>query len=340
MVTYAFSCERFTFEEGFDDLFSSELGFCSIIHEIAHKWAIGTFESINIKSFNERSTQFIYPNEQISCVSSPYYDMIPGGTIEVNVFMANHLSFDLIQVTVLDEHNADAGTRTKWGYEFAEGWGTIQITILGRSPFRGLFSILGMASAHSTVLVDSIRYLPPGISESDCLLYETDDDDSNNVTTDGIIIDTTDVTIDKTTNYTTDVTIDKTTNYTTDVTIDKTTNYILYTDNMTDNNTHDITDVTTTGDANSSTDDTTLAVTDDASDDTTDNISNDSTDVIPTESTIRESGEDISTSPTPICDHGKDGLFARLKMAILVAVNVSGEVVAPNPACQCQNNLP
>ncbi|CAB3244796.1 unnamed protein product [Arctia plantaginis] len=308
MVTYAFSCERFTFEEGFDDLFSSKLGFCS---HYVRTWAIGTFESINMEGFHERSTQFIYPNEQTSCVSSPFYDMIPGGTIEVNVFMANHLSFDLIQVTVLDEHNADAGTATKWGADFAEGWSTIQITILGNSPFRGLITILGRAAAHSTVLVDSIRYLPPGISESDCLLYETDDDESNNVTTDGNIIDTTDVTIDHTT------------------------------DSTTDNITHNITDVTnydtTTGDANNSTDGTTFAVTDDASDYTTENISNDSTDVIPTESTIRESEEDISTSPNPI---SKDGLFARLKMAILVAVNVSAEVVAPKPACQCQNNLP
>ncbi|CAB3260586.1 unnamed protein product [Arctia plantaginis] len=139
MVSYAFPCKRFTFEEGFDEQFSSELGFCS---NIGLTWAIGTYESINMEGFHELSTQFIYPNEQISCVSSPSYDMLPGGTIEVNVFMGNHLANDLIQVMVLDEHNADAGTATQWGADFAEGWDTIRITILGNSPFRGLVSII------------------------------------------------------------------------------------------------------------------------------------------------------------------------------------------------------
>ncbi|CAB3244793.1 unnamed protein product [Arctia plantaginis] len=138
ILSYASPCERFTFEEDFDELFSTGLGFCSFIDGT---WVIGTFESMNMEGFHERSTQFIYPNEQTSCVSSPAFDMDPGGIIEVNIFMTNHVANDLIQVMVLEGY-AEVGIATQWGHDFAGGYGTIQITIVKSSPFRGVVSII------------------------------------------------------------------------------------------------------------------------------------------------------------------------------------------------------
>lgn len=138
MVSYAFPCARFTFEEGFDEEFSAELGICP---SMPGTWAIGTFESLNMEAFHERSTQFIYPDAQISCVTSPDFDMVPGGIIEVNTFMANSGIGNIIQVTVLDESNADAGGGTEVGSAFPGAWGTIRITVIGNSPFRGRVSI-------------------------------------------------------------------------------------------------------------------------------------------------------------------------------------------------------
>lgn len=138
IVPYAFPCERFTFEEGFDELFSTDSGFCSFIDGT---WVIGTFESMNMEGFHERSAQYIYPNEQTSCISSPTFVMDPGGIIEVNIFMANQMDNDLIQVMILEEYS-EVGTASQWGHDFAGGWGTIQITIVKNSQFRGIVSII------------------------------------------------------------------------------------------------------------------------------------------------------------------------------------------------------
>lgn len=53
------------------------------------------------------------------------------------------------------------------------------------NTFLFQISIVGVATERSIILVDSFRYLPPGESAMDCSLYETDDDDSENITTNG-----------------------------------------------------------------------------------------------------------------------------------------------------------
>lgn len=137
-VSCVFSCKIFIFEEGIDETFSTESGICAFPDK---SWLIGSYESIKMEGFHELSKTFIAPNEQFSCVSSPTFFMDPGGIIEVNIFMTNNVHTDFIHVTVSDKDNADAGSVTQWGHDYAGGWDTIQIKILGLSSFEGFVSI-------------------------------------------------------------------------------------------------------------------------------------------------------------------------------------------------------
>ncbi|KAJ8718621.1 hypothetical protein PYW08_002858 [Mythimna loreyi] len=169
------SCVRYTFEENYNNWLEHQWGsFCDSFPA----WIAGKYSDLDVTSPNERSNSFITPLSSgvLSCVSSFIFTMTDGGTIEVNTYMKPTQLTD--QITILVHlHPSEAtivgqGTILAYDPNFVEGWYNLRIPLTGPPTYEGYISILGMASPNSTVLVDSFRYIPPSMDESECTIYE------------------------------------------------------------------------------------------------------------------------------------------------------------------------
>ncbi|MBN4724491.1 hypothetical protein H4F31_24160, partial [Escherichia coli] len=88
-----------------------------------------------------------------------------------------------------------------------------------RNVITGFVMFMGMASSSSTVLIDSFRYIPPGMDESDCELYES------------VFESTTEITTETTTEVTTETITEFTTMTTEVITVEPTTGSTTATEN-------------------------------------------------------------------------------------------------------------
>lgn len=138
LISHAFSdsCEIYTFEEGFEVLFTSNMGVCADLPE----WNIGRFEDTYLTDHNEYSTKFIYPQQNFSCITSFPFAINPGGVIEVNIFMEAAAVTD--QIHVLAMKYVSGGNDAFVGQvintpalpdSFVSGWQTLKMTVIGSS---------------------------------------------------------------------------------------------------------------------------------------------------------------------------------------------------------------
>lgn len=145
-VTHTVSevCVRYTFEEDFDELFTNELGIQCVSRPF---WIVGTYSNFDLTGPNERSTSFITPLTELSCVSSFIFSMTAGGIIEVKIYMeaaddssdqivaiANQLDISGDRVTGMDANSASDPS-------FVSGWHTLRMTLTGTQTFNGYVSI-------------------------------------------------------------------------------------------------------------------------------------------------------------------------------------------------------
>ncbi|KAG6448910.1 hypothetical protein O3G_MSEX005783 [Manduca sexta] len=200
-VTYV-SCDKcvtYKFQEDFEELFNKDLGVCANINLF---WLQRSYASIDLQSPNEKSVSFITPQAALSCVSSFFFTMTGGGTVEVNIYMDGAENSDQITVFanqyVPNGNDAVMGTisNTPLLAGFVRGWQSLRVTILGSATYTGYITLMGTASPDSIVLVDSFRYIPPGYDEERCVIYEEDKDPA---TTEIEIDSTTGANVDETT---------------------------------------------------------------------------------------------------------------------------------------------
>ncbi|KAJ8718620.1 hypothetical protein PYW08_002857 [Mythimna loreyi] len=170
------SCVRYTFEENYNDWLEHPWG---SVCDHYPAWLAGKYSELNVTGQNERSNSFITPPSSgvLSCVSSFIFTMNFGGTIEVNTYMKATQTTDQIIVLVYKYTSTGdlvvgQGLNTPFDANFVEGWYNLRIPLTGPPTYEGFISILGMASPNSTVLVDSFRYIPPSMDESECIIYE------------------------------------------------------------------------------------------------------------------------------------------------------------------------
>lgn len=169
-------CVTYNFENNFNELFNDERGFCTSFSE----WNLNEYVSISLDSPNSDSQNFISPQAQISCTSSFNFNVVAGGTIEVNVYMEARSSSDQIAIIVnqiLDDNN-DAVTGSfvlsPLLNDYVDGWQVLTIDLAGGSSYTAYISFIGMASEDSIVLIDSFRYIPPNVDEKTCCIYEVE----------------------------------------------------------------------------------------------------------------------------------------------------------------------
>ncbi|XP_035447393.2 uncharacterized protein LOC118274121 [Spodoptera frugiperda] len=155
------SCVTYNFEENFDILLS-----CSNLHP----WILGEYSNLNLNSPNERSTKFITPLPNPSCWSSFPFIMSQNGRIEIKIYMDSENGGANLNIIIFNDSDGSAA-----GFGSAnsgiKGWQTINVQLMISTNIKGYISIMGMASAGSTLLVDSFRYIPPGMDESLCQIY-------------------------------------------------------------------------------------------------------------------------------------------------------------------------
>ncbi|KAJ8718619.1 hypothetical protein PYW08_002856 [Mythimna loreyi] len=167
------SCVRYTFEENYNNWLENQWG--SVCDNFPF-WIAGKYSDLDVTSPNERSNSFITPLSSLSCVSSFIFTMNFGGTIEVNTFVKATQLTDQITILVHMHPNVDTvvgqGSIIPLDQNFVAGWRNVTMTLIGPPTYEGFINIMGMASPNSTVLVDSLRYIPPSMDESECIIYE------------------------------------------------------------------------------------------------------------------------------------------------------------------------
>ncbi|KAF9410767.1 hypothetical protein HW555_010249, partial [Spodoptera exigua] len=145
---------RYTFEEGFDELFTDKFGICESLSK--PPWKLGQYSNVGIPALNKQSTSFITPqpfNE--SCTSSFYFPMQRGTTIETGV-------------PYLTGADGTAGLPGP-----LRGWYNFTFSVRGPFTQEGFLQIWGRGYRDpSVILVDSFRVIPPGMDESFCRTYE------------------------------------------------------------------------------------------------------------------------------------------------------------------------
>lgn len=126
------SCVTYTFEEDYNSLFTSHTGVCSGFSQ----WDIGRFEDTDLK-YDEQSTLFIFPQEELSCVKSFMFPLAPGGLIEVNIYMETTVDSDLVQVMLMeyvqDGFDVFVGQAINSPAQdtYVAGWHTLTVTVFG-----------------------------------------------------------------------------------------------------------------------------------------------------------------------------------------------------------------
>lgn len=136
-------CERYEFEDNFDDLFSNTKGVCGGMA----MWEQRDYDEIGLWTPFERSVSFISPMNTVSCVSSHTFPMTAGGILEVNIYMDAAANSDHITVLANQEvqsgQDAVVGTISNTPQEqpFFPGWHTLRITLIGIGSYNGYVSI-------------------------------------------------------------------------------------------------------------------------------------------------------------------------------------------------------
>lgn len=132
LVSHAFSesCVTYSFENDFYENFSN-LGLC-----IDYRfWTVGTYDSIDVTAPHERSTSFIRPLEQLSCVSSFMFPMTNGGILEVLIYMKADNQNE--HITVLANQYVQNGDDTTLGTagisplapNYEDGWHKLVVNL-------------------------------------------------------------------------------------------------------------------------------------------------------------------------------------------------------------------
>lgn len=143
-LTLSENCVKYTFEEGFDDLFSNERGICSVAGITS--WECKDYKDTAINTQPESSTKFISPKTSPSCGSSLVFPMSAGGIVEVNIYMESE-EYDQIAVLV---HRVVNGTNdavvgsagaSPLFPQFIRGWQTLRLVLSGTGTYDGYVSM-------------------------------------------------------------------------------------------------------------------------------------------------------------------------------------------------------
>lgn len=147
LVSHAFgeNCVRFTFEENYNDLFTNEVGVCSIGMAL---WELRTYNTSDVVGQHELSSTFISPLESLSCVSSFMFSMTNGGTVEVIIYMESNSLSDQIMVLANEYHENDEDTNmgsagnSPMSPDFVSGWHTLVVPLSTTGSSQGYVSFV------------------------------------------------------------------------------------------------------------------------------------------------------------------------------------------------------
>ncbi|CAG9133211.1 unnamed protein product [Plutella xylostella] len=170
-------CLTYNFEENFYEFFSS----CGDDSEI---WSTGFYEDLGIESPHPLSTTFIKPGQngqRPSCVSSGTFPVRADGKFEIQAYMKSASGTEQIIVIVFgeqeEENDATLGVAVLSAavdgvsgdgfYNFEVNW-----SVSGDKMYNGYVKFQGVASEESILLVDSFRYIPPGVDSESCSAYD------------------------------------------------------------------------------------------------------------------------------------------------------------------------
>ncbi|CAB3260585.1 unnamed protein product [Arctia plantaginis] len=141
---YGEGCVRYTFEEGFYELFDDDSELC----ENSVPWLLELYKHTHLTSPHVLSTKYINPQEVTSCVSSFTFPMNFGGIIEVNAFVQMTDNADALYVAaskvVTNDSVQSAGSIaiTPHQPDFKPGWHALRFTLSGidEETFNGYVS--------------------------------------------------------------------------------------------------------------------------------------------------------------------------------------------------------
>ncbi|XP_022824631.1 uncharacterized protein LOC111355124 [Spodoptera litura] len=172
------TCVRYTFEQGFDELFSDKFELCASLN--LPPWELGQYRTLGIPAPNAQSTSFMAPqpgNE--SCTSSFLFPMQRGATIEVTLYLDPVHSLDefMFLITHIDPRSglpwmSGVYIFSPSPWPFPSGWYTASFPIPGPSTPEGFLMVWAGGPRNPRMLIDSFRVIPPGMDESFCRLYE------------------------------------------------------------------------------------------------------------------------------------------------------------------------
>lgn len=137
-------CLIYSLEDGFNDTLSNEVGLC--VGMIS--WNMGTYEGGPIYPPHPSTTKFMYPNINLSCVSSYHLPLSATGIVEVNLFMEPQSSTDQVSILInqIVPDGNDAVVGNSWilatQENFVRGWRTERITLTGSGSYQGYVSDL------------------------------------------------------------------------------------------------------------------------------------------------------------------------------------------------------
>ncbi|XP_022824707.1 platelet glycoprotein Ib alpha chain-like [Spodoptera litura] len=162
------SCVTYNFEENLNDIVGG-YGLCSGIPA----WVLDEYSNLNLDSPDERSTKFITPprDGNTKCWSSSVFTISPGGTLEVKLYI-NSDTMATVDVIVAGEDTTHLTGYRQLNSQDIKGWYLIDLPLYPSSTIKAYISIFSRASASAIVLVDSLRYIPPGMNETLCQIYE------------------------------------------------------------------------------------------------------------------------------------------------------------------------
>ncbi|XP_046966606.1 cell wall protein DAN4-like [Vanessa cardui] len=190
-------CVVFNFEDNSFDDFTNHTQICRDLP----MWDLGRYDDLKMDSPHENSTLYISPKSQLSCVTSLLFPIRAGGTLEVNLYLELNTHFDFIFVLVYRTMpNANdvvvaIVTLSAADFSLTRGWQTVRVSPFGFGVYNGYVTFMGIASESSVILIDSVRFIAPSLSEESCPIYKQDKEDDTNTTTISTIVPETPSTI-------------------------------------------------------------------------------------------------------------------------------------------------
>lgn len=153
-------CVTNNLEEGFDEFFTNNP--CDLIDNsstLFSEWDLMYFNATDyVNSTHYLSTKFLTPASQRSCIATKPIRLIGNGRIEINIHLNEHVD-NYLNVLLISETDSQI-VEHEQNLEGILKWDVISVNIDDNILGNYTISLIGAAGAPKSLIVDSIRFLP------------------------------------------------------------------------------------------------------------------------------------------------------------------------------------